>query len=166
MNSKAIYPLEQIIEVKKKRVDQAEKVVKEKESALQKEQEKLAERENARDKEKNHYQDKLAQLRAIMDEGTTSPKIQQMKVYLKIVHERLKIEEKKVKEQKEFVVLAEQNLQKAKAELREKRKEVDKFLDHKKEWQKEQRKELEIIEGREQDELGSTIFIANKRKYG
>ena len=44
------YPLEQIISVKQRRVEEQEKVVKAKEAALEKEKQKLKEREAERDK--------------------------------------------------------------------------------------------------------------------
>ena len=164
MNDKRIiYPLAQIIEVKQKRVEDAEKLVKEKQLALDKEKEKLAQREAERDKVKKHQQEKLQQLRDAMDHETTSPKIQQIKSYLKVVDEKLKIEEKKVKDQQGQVNIATTNLEKARENLRIKRQEVDKLLLHKKDWEKEMRKELEIIEGREQDELGSIIYISQKK---
>lgn len=163
--SKVVYPLTQIIEVKQRRVDEAEKVVKEKQLALTKEQQKLAEREAERDKVKNHKKDKLDQLRETLDKEMTSPKVQQMKVYLKLVDEKLKVEEKKVKDQKEQVATAEKNLEQAKLDLQRKRQEVDKLLIHKKDWEKEMRREQEIIEGREQDELGTIIHTVQHRKH-
>jgi hypothetical protein len=163
--SKIVYPLKQIIDVKQKRVEDAEKVVIEKKIVLEKEQQKLAEREAERDKVKEHKNDKLKQLRETMDSTTTSPKIQQMKVYLKLVDEKLKVEEKKVKDQKEQVAAAEQNLNLAKQDLYRKRQEVDKLLTHKKDWEKEMKRELDIIEGREQDELGSVIHTTQHRKH-
>jgi len=57
-------------------------------------------------------------------------------------------------------------LQAAIDDLKLKRQQVDKLLDHRKMWTKEMRKEMEIIEAREQDELGSTTFINFKRLYG
>lgn len=164
MNSNAVYPLKQVIEVKKRRVEDAEKVVIEKKAALQKEEEKLAQREAERDKVKNHKNDKLTQLRAELDHATTSPKVQQMKVYLKVVEEKLKVEEKKVRDQQEQVKIAEKNLEQAKEDLRKKRQEVDKLLTHQKDWEKEMRKEREVIEGREQDELGNVIYISRHKK--
>jgi flagellar biosynthesis chaperone FliJ len=159
-----VYPLKQVIEVKQRRVEEAEKVVKEKQQILEKEKEKLAQREAERDKVKNHHKDKLKQLRDTLDEGSTSPKIQQMKVYLKVVEEKLKVEEKKVKDQKDQVNIAEKNLEQARRDLQLRRQEVDKLLTHKKDWEKEMRKELEIIEAREQDELGSVMFLIHHRK--
>lgn len=161
---KQSYPLKQIIEVKQRRVEEAEKVVKEKQAALLKEQQKLAEREAERDKVKTHKIEKLQQLRETMDHETTTDKIQQMKAYLKTVEEKLKVEEKKVKDQKDLVDKAEKQLEDAKNDLKLKRLEVDKLLTHQKDWEKEVKKENEIIEGREQDELGSVIHGVHQRK--
>lgn len=163
MNQQIVYPLKQVIDVKQRRVDDAEKVVKEKLLALTQEQKKLAEREAERDKVKDHRKDKLQQLRDTLDKGCNTTEVQQMKVYLKLVDEKLKVEEKKVQDQKELVKVAEKNLEAAKVDLQRKRQEVDKLLLHKKDWEKEKRKELDIIEGREQDELGSIIHSAQHR---
>lgn len=162
--AKIVYPLKQVLEVKQKRVEDAEKVVIEKKLLLEKEQEKLAQREADRDKVKEHMHDKLTQLRQILDEMSTSPKIQQAKAYIKVVQEKLAVEEKKVKEQQDQVATAEKNLELAREELKRKRQEVDKLLTHQKDWEKELRKELQVIEGREQDELGNTIFATRHRR--
>lgn len=163
--NQVVYPLKQVIEVKQRRVEDAEKVVREKQLALINEQKKLEEREAERNKVKTHKQDKLTQLRETMDAGTNSTKIQQMKAYLKIVYDKLKVEEKKVKDQQDQVKIAEKNLEQAKVELQRKRLEVDKLLMHKKDWAKEKRKELDIIEGREQDELGAIIHSIHRRSH-
>lgn len=164
MNNSAKYPLKQIIEVKQRRVEDAEKVVKEKQSILDKEKEKLAQKEAERDKVKKHKIEKLTQLRAELDQTTTSPKVQQMKYYLKTVDEKLAMEDKKVKEQEQVVETAQKNLNLAKDDLRAKRQEVDKLLVHKKDWEKEMRREEEIKEGREQDELGTVIYMSRHAK--
>jgi flagellar biosynthesis chaperone FliJ len=158
------YPLRQVLEVKQKRVEDAEKVVKEKRAALEREKEKLKEREADRDKVVAHYTAKLMQLRQILDEGTTTDKIMQMKAYLKVAKERVKTEEKKVKDQKDQVELAAKNLQVAEQELRLKRQEVDKLQTHRLDWLKELHKEEEIIEAREQDEIGNIIFSTHRRR--
>ena len=161
--AKSVYPLKQVLEIKRKRVEDAERVVVEKRLLLQQEEEKLKQKEQERDKVLKHHNDKLKQMRDEMDHGTTSPKIQQMKAYLKVVKERLKQEEKKVADQKEQVKIAENNLQQAIQDLRFKRQEVDKILTHKQDWEKEMRREEEIIEGREQDELGSVTYTIHKK---
>jgi len=164
MNLKAVYPLKQVLEVKQRRVEDAEKVVKEKQEILQKEKEKLEQREKEKAVVQTHHNDKLKQLRAEMDQGTTSDVILQMRAYLKVVKERLAAEDKKVEDQKAQVKTAENNVQIAKQELARKRQEVDKLLTHEKDWIKEIRKEMEIMEGREMDELGTVIFLGNMRK--
>ena len=154
------YPLGQVLEVKMKRVEDAERVVKEKLKELEVEKEKLKKREEERDKVKNHYEDKLLQLRHEYDTGTTSNKIDQAKVYIKVVQERLKVEEKKVKDQQAAVETAEKNVELAKNQLRQRQKEQDKIETHKKEWIKDTLKELAILETREEDEVGSTMFLS------
>lgn len=166
MSAPIIYPLEQIIKVKEKRVEDQEKVVQEKERLLEKEKQKLLEREADRDKAKDHLAKKLAQIRHEMDQGTTTDKIQQMRAYLNVAKEKLQIEEKKVADQKAQVELAKEALQKEKDLLKIKRQEVDKLKSHKIDWLKAARLEQEVIEGRELDELGSTSFTSNLRKKG
>ena len=74
------------------------------------------------------------------------------------------IEEKKVSDQKEKVKQAEKALEEAKEALRLKRLEVDKLHTHKKSWEKEKKRELEILEERAMDELGTVIHEMNQRK--
>lgn len=161
--AKIVYPLQQVLQVKERRVEEAERVVVEKIAALRKEEEILAKKEEEREAVRKHMQDKLDQMRNEMDQGTTSPKIQQMKAYLKVVQEKLKVEDKKVADQKEQVKIAEKNLEIAKEDLRRKRQEVDKLVTHRKDWMLEMKKEEEIIEGREQDELGSVTFLMHQK---
>ncbi len=158
-----IYPLRQVMEVKQKRVDEAEKVVIEKKAALEKEKEKLLRCEEERDKAIAHHAKKLTQLRKAMDEGTTTDKILQMKAYLKVAKERVKTEEKKVKDQQTQVETAQKNLQQAQNDLKMRRLEVDKLETHRKDWFKQMKKEEEVIEGREQDELGTIIFSSKQK---
>jgi hypothetical protein len=159
-----VYPLIEVLDVKHHRVEVAEMVVKEKKKLLEVEQQKLKEREAERDKVKNHLKAKTNQLRQMMDEGTTSDKIDRSKIYIKVVQEKLAVEEKKVKEQKQQVDLAEKNLEIAKNQLKEKEKERDKLITHRKEWEKEAKKELQIIETRLEDEIGSTMFLSKMVK--
>ena len=154
------YPLKEVLEVKERRVEMAELAVKEKKNLLEVEKEKLRRREVERDKVKEHYKAKMDQLRHELDEGTTSDKITQMKVYLKLVQERLAGEEKKVRDQKAQVDLAQKNLEIAKNQLKDRERERDKIITHRKEWTKETLKEMQVLETRAEDELGSTMFLS------
>jgi flagellar biosynthesis chaperone FliJ len=158
------YPLEQVLHVKKDRVDKAEKVVKEKKRSLEIEEEKLKRVEMERNAVFNHHHDKLTQLRAALDEGTTSHEVLKMKNYLKVVKERLIKEDAKVKTQKEQVKIAQQNLDAALQDLKRKRLEAEKIELHQDEWKKDQRKEAEREEAKEQDEVGNTLFESQRRK--
>ena len=85
-----------------------------------------------------------------------------MRAYIDVVQEKLVVEEQKVVEQKEQVKVAKQNLENAKEELRQRRQEVDKIEMHKKEWMKDMRKELELKEALELDEVGIVMHITKK----
>ncbi len=163
-NMKLVYPLEEVLGIKRRRVEEQEKVVLQKQLALNQENEKLKEREKERDLVKEHKIDKLQKLRAELDKLTTSPKVQEMKVYLKVVDEKLAIEEKKVLEQKKMVEKAEKELEEAKKELVRKRLEVDKILEHKTGWIKEAKEEIRVIEESELDEIGSVSYLNKMRK--
>jgi flagellar biosynthesis chaperone FliJ len=165
MNQATKYPLAQVIEVKQKRVEEAEKVVAEKKKQLEREQEKLKRAEMERDKVKQHYKDKLQQLRHALDTGTTTDKIQQMRQYLTLVEEKLAQEEDKVKKQKLALEQAEVDLKNAQDAWKQCIKEVDKLKEHRKLWTIQMMAEIEREEAKEQDELGSVIFLNNKRKY-
>lgn len=158
------YPLEQVLDVKKKRVEDAEKVVKEKEAALEKAQSQKDKAQQAYDKVKQHQQDKMNQLRNALDEGTTSDEIIQMKNYLKVVEENLATELKKVQDAEKVVNEKKAELETAKEIVKEKQKEVDKLVTHRQHWAEEIKKEQEQKEAKEQDELGSIMFSAQKRK--
>lgn len=160
---KVVYPLLQVLQIKKRRVEEAERVVLEKRKLLQQEEEKLKQKEKERDRVLEHHNKKLKQMRDEMDHGTTSPKIQQMKAYLKVVKENLKMEEKKVNDQKEQVKIAQKNLDDAIQALKMRRLEVDKLLTHKQDWEREMRREEDIIEGREQDDIGSVVYMMHRK---
>ncbi|MBB65816.1 MAG: type III secretion T3S chaperone [Waddliaceae bacterium] len=161
---KAAYPLAQVLEVKKKRVEDAEKLVEQRIKELDREKEKLKEVEAARDKVLQHFTDKIDQLRQKFDEGITSPEIIDSKRYIKIVHEKLQVEEEKVNKQKEQVEVAEKSLELARKELAQKRKEVDKLRMHREEWWKEERNDRERKEAIEQDEIGNVIHLKKMRE--
>lgn len=164
MSAAIDYPLEQVLDIKKKRVVDQEKVVAQRERELQAELDKLKQCEEERDKVVRHRQDKLNQLRDELDKGTTTDKIIQIKVYIKVVDERIVQEEKKVAAQKEKVRAAENNLEMAKEELKRKRQEVDKLTTHREDWVKERKQEIQFEEEKEMDEVGQILFTVRQRR--
>lgn len=158
------YPLLEVLQVKIRRVEDQELIVTRKREALENEKKKLAEREESRDKVLKHYKDKLWQLRDELDHDTDTETIKTMKIYIKEVSEKLKVEEKKVEEQKKQVEAAQKDLNDALEELKRRRQDVDKIETHREDWLKGVKKELEIIEGREEDEIGQIIFSKKRRE--
>lgn len=159
------YPLEQVALIKQKKLEEAEKVLKQKKEALVKEEEKLVLVEKERDKVKAHRLDKLTQLREGLDQGISTAKIQQMKQYLKVVDEQLKVKEQKVQEQLKAVNLAKTEVEKAREVFLQKQQDVEKLSLHRKEWDKEIQKEATQKEQVESDELGSASHARRKKPF-
>ncbi len=158
------YPLEQLIQIKNKRFELALKLMEEKKQILEKEEKILLKVTKERDDIYNHKQDKLKQLRDSLDEGTTSDKIKQKKVYIDVVDERLKEKQKKVKAQEEVVKKANKEFEEAREAMLTKQKEVEKMKIHKEQWLKEVRFYEKKAEALEHDELGSIRHTIQSRE--
>ncbi len=159
------YPLEQVATIKQKKLEEAEKALKEKKELLVKEEEKLTVVEAERNKVRDHRKSKLTQLRENLDKGTSTDKIQQMKHYLKVVDEQLKIKEQKVKEQLKHVEAAKQAVEAARENYIKKQQDVEKLKMHRHEWDKEMKAHLLHEESVEGDELGSGHSRRKKRPH-
>ena len=105
------YPLEHLVMIKARRLEEAEKVLKAKKEALAKEEATLKELEEKRDQTKRHRHDKINQLREELDKGTTTDKITAAKTYIKVVDEELAERERKVNEQEKKVKEAEEEVE-------------------------------------------------------
>ena len=163
--NKPKYPLEQLAVIKKNRFDQAVKILEEKRQLLAKAHEVLYKTTAERDTVLKHKQDKLTQLRAALDEGTTSDKIQQMKVYLKIVDEKLAAAQKKVLDAQSKVDLAQKQVDTATQEVFQRKKDVEKLDMHKVEWEKETEYLIHQKETVEHDEQGSSTHTTRKQEH-
>lgn len=149
------YPLEQLIQIKKKRCDDAELNLQQKKQQLAREEKQLENVKRERDKVASHRDKKLEQMQRELDKGTTTDKIQKMEQYRRIVEEELATKEEEVKRQEGRVQEAEREVEVAKQELFFRQKELDKIGQHKKEWKK-QEKYIELQEeNRVIDEIGS-----------
>jgi hypothetical protein len=157
------YPLEQVALIKQKKLDEAEKVLREKKKALEKEEEKLIAVQKERNEVKEHRFAKLTQLREKMDEGAPSDKIQQMRHYLKVVDEKLKLKEIKVKDQQKAVDAAKQQVEIARTDLIRRQQDVEKMKTHRKEWEKEMKIIAEHKDNIETDEMGTIIHERHRK---
>lgn len=162
--NKLKYPLEQVLDIKKRRVAEAEKIVKEKQEILDKENKKLDEYKQAYQRVIDHHKDKIEQLRTALDEGTSMYKIEQIRTYIKEVKNKMYEEKRKVERQEKQVEKAEKAVEEARKVLKERRLEVDKLNTHKEEWIAAELKELKRLEAKHLDEVGSLVFLSNRRK--
>lgn len=158
------YPLEQLVRIKQRRLDEAERVLKEKKEELEKEKEKQKELEAKRDETYRHRMDKMTQLRDELDKGTTTDKIEIMRDYIKVVEDELKQKEKKVEDQIKEVEKAAERVEEARKDMVKKQHDVEKLKTHHKEWKKEMKALMEYEEGVESDELGTVMHTSKKHK--
>lgn len=162
--SQPAYPLQQLYEIKLKRLDLARKALKDKEHALEEENKKKKKLENERDEAKQHHAEKLAQIRQGLDEGLPSNKITQMRQYLKITQEEVVVRQRKVDEQQKKVDQAQAAVEEARKEVRKREMDIEKLDLHKIEW----KKEVKILEEHAatllNDEIGTVIHTAKKKK--
>jgi len=158
------YPLEQLVKIKQRRLDEAERVLNETKEALIKEEEKQKTLEKERDKTLKHRTDKLEQLRNELDRGTTTDKIEMMRDYLRVVEEQLSQEERRVQDQVKEVKKAQKRVEEARRDMIQKRCDVEKLLAHRKEWQKGIKRAIKYKEELETDELGTSMHNLKKRK--
>lgn len=157
------YPLEQLLSIKRNRLDQATRTLAEKKTILKQAEDLLKTVTAQRDQVRAHKVAKLQQLRDALDEGTSTDKIQQMKSYLKIVEGQLAEKEKKVLDQRKQVDLAQKQVDLAAEEVRQKRLDLEKLILHKEEWSKEVRTWIEQKEEVEHDEQGSATHALKKK---
>ena len=159
------YPLQQLLQIKRTRVEEAERVLADRRKALELEEENLRKAEEARQRVKMHYQETLQALREGMDTASMPPaKITHTKDYLIEVREKLKQEDKKVKDQERVVEAAQKQVDEAKKVLRQRRLEVEKLELHEGEWRKGVTLEELRLEGIEIDDLGTAMFNTRKDK--
>jgi hypothetical protein len=164
MTNPLTYPLEQLMAIKKTRFDQAVKTLEAKKALLEKEYEKLYDLTQERDRALEHKTAKLTQLRAALDEGTTTDKIQQMKVYLTTVQEKLDSHQKKVDTQQKQVDAAQKQVDLATDDLFQKKKDLEKLEMHKAEWEKEVSYWTVRKEADQQDEQGASMHELRKQE--
>lgn len=164
MNNPLVYPLEQLMVIKQNRFDQAVKILEQKKEILEKAKKKLYEVTQERDQVLQHKMAKMGQLRQALDEGTTSDKIQQSKLYLKTVEERLVEKERAVKAQQGQVDAAQKQVELATQEVFQRKKDLEKLQIHRQEWEKEVRYWTEQKEAVEHDEQGSATHLLRKKE--
>ena len=158
------YPLQQLMEIKRKRLEEAERALTKRKEELEEEEKKLEEAKNELQKVLDHKEEKMAQMRSEMDQGTTTDKIKQMKSYLEIVEDKRKAKDDKVKKQQLEVEKAETAVEEARQNVFQKQADVEKLKMHRKEWEAEQLYLEKQEEAKETEEMGTAMHVRKKKK--
>ena len=158
------YPLEQLMLIKKRRLEEAEKKLKAAKEELKKQIQTLKKLEEAAKTVYDHKMDKVRKLDEEILEGTTSDKIEIAEKYIDVVEEDLKRKKQKVKEQEKKVKAAEENVEAARKDMLKKQQDVEKLKIHKDDWSAEVKKEIRYQEAIEGDEIGSAKYLSLKRE--
>ncbi|MCH9811407.1 type III secretion T3S chaperone [bacterium] len=159
------YPLSQIEEIKKRRLEEAEKVLKEKREALTQAEKDLEEKRKALNATQELKLEMIEKYYEEIKQGTTSLMMERHDSYIReVINVKLAEEKKKVDDQKKVVKEAQAELEKARQNRIKKNQELEKIHLHKEEWKKEVRKEITIEEAGVSDELGTAMHSRKMKK--
>lgn len=158
------YPLVEVIAIKRRRLEEAEKTLRAKKEIQELEKQKLEKLEKELDEAKKTYDTYMAKLRAAMDAGEPSYKIDQHKVHLRDLKDKYFIVQKKVDDQKKVVKKAEEAVEEARKIYMQKEKEVEKLKIHKTEWLKALEKEDLRQEEIKMDEISQSSFLKKSKE--
>lgn len=159
------YPLTQIEEIKKRRLEEAEKVLREKRLALDAAEKDLEEKRKALNATQALKLEMIEKYYEDIKKGTTSILMERHDNYIReVVNVKLAEEKKKVDDQKKVVKQATIALEIAKEERLKKNQELEKIHIHKKEWTKEVKKEIDLEEAGISDELGTSMHARKMKK--
>jgi flagellar biosynthesis chaperone FliJ len=158
------YPLVEVIAIKRRRLEEAEKNLRDKKAILEQENLKLEKLQKELDEAKKIYDTYMVKLRAAMDEGEPSYKIDQHKIHLRDLKDKYFVIQKKVDDQKKVVKKAEDAVEEARTLYMQKEKEVEKLKLHKTEWLKALEKEEQRQEEIKMDEISQSSFLKKSKE--
>ncbi len=162
---KKIYPLQQIAEIKQRRLEEAEKILRNKREALDKAEKDLVDKRKLLTATQTLKLEMIEKHFQKIEQGTTSDVLERHDHYMKeVLGVKLSAEKKAVEDQKKVVKEAEKALEVAKAVRLQKNQDLEKIYMHKEEWVKESKKEMEIEEANLSDELGTAMHSRKMRK--
>ena len=160
------YPLAQLVLIKQKRLEEAERELAKRREELAEEERKLEKAKKVLQEVLDHKQEKLNLLRAELDAGTTTDKVEQAKIYLDTVEEKRIDKDAKVKKQQLAVEEAEKAVDEGRKTVFNGQADVEKLNIHQEEWQKEQHLLEKQEEDKQTEETGTAMFIRKKRMKG
>ncbi len=160
------YPAEQILGLRQKAVEEAERLLRERRLATERERQKLAKLKEERleiDRRKAAAQDEF-QKRLGQPGANIMMENERLVAYEKRCVVEAAAKDAEIRQQDAEVKRAESREQDAKFELNQRIKELEAIKEHKKEWEKETRRELEEAEERKLEEIGEVMHTTRERK--
>ena len=159
------YPLQQITDIKKRRLEEAEKILKKKREILQQEENTLKEKRNLLNASQKAKLDMIEKHYIKIQEGISTVLMDAHNKYIKeVMNVKIDEDRENVKKQKKVVEKAKIDLDNARKDRLQKNQELEKMHIHKKDWKKQVDKELMIQEGVISDEMGMGIHFRNKKR--
>ncbi len=162
--SLAKYRLQPVLDSKEKKKKDAEKALAETRTELERQKKILQEREEEVVKAIKRKDDYSADLMKKMDSGLESGKITDGKAYLEVLKRSIEIARKKADDQKKVVQQWEEKVEAALVKVMEATKEMKVIEKHKGNWVEAAKKEIEIKEEKEQDEVAQNIYEQSRRR--
>ena len=158
------YRLQPVFDMKEKKKKDAEKALAETRKELLKQQKLLSDREqewrNAIEKRQTYTAEFLAK----MEKGMEQVRISQGKAYIEVLKQNIELAKKKVEEQKKVVHQWEKKVEAAVAKVMETTKDWKVIEKHKENWLETAKRESEMKEDKEQEEVAQSLYEQVRRR--
>jgi flagellar export protein FliJ len=157
------YRLQLILDKRQKEKEDAEKALGEAQKALEEERKIEKQKELEVEQAKQRKEDSKKELNQKMLEGLLDiNKIRQGKDFIKSLDIEIEKAKERLVQQQQKVKLAENFLEQKRAELIEATTQFQAMEKHKEKWLEKIKKEAELAEQNEQEEIGNVLFLQRK----
>ena len=158
------YRLQPVLDSKEKKKKDAEKALAETRAELERQKNILRDREEDVLKAIKRKDDYSTDLMRKMDGGMESGKITDGKSYLEVLKRSIEIARKKADDQKKVVHQWEQKVEAALLKVMETTKEMKVIEKHKENWTETEKREIEMKEEKEQDEVAQNLYEQSRKR--
>ncbi len=158
------YRLQPVLDSKEKKKKDAEKALGDVRKELARQEKILQDREEDVKKAAQRKEQYTAEFNAKIDRGMETGKISDGRAFIDVLKKNIEIAKKKVEDQKKVVDEWKQKEQEALMRLTEATKEMNIIEKHKENWVQTEKRELEIKEDKEQEEVAQNLYEQSRRR--
>ncbi len=158
------YRLQPVLDSKEKRKNEAEKALSDTRAELERQRNLLRAREEEVTRAIKKKDDTSADLMKKMNRGMESGKITEGRAFIDVLKRNIEIARKKADDQKKVVQQWEQKVEAALMKVTEATKEMKVIEKHKENWTEAEKKEIEIKEEKEQEEVAQNMYEQSRRR--